>query len=47
MTTRGFNTEDMQQVGQAIGHCLCGGEAGRQQAAAIVAQLTSKYPLYQ
>jgi len=46
VSTRGFQPEDMALLGQAIGSCLTGGEAGREKTRAIVRQLTEKYPLY-
>ena len=45
-TTRGLNTEDMDQVAEAIVLALTDFEHNKEKAAAIVKQLTDKYPLY-
>ena len=44
-TTRGLNTEDMDQVAEAISIVIKEGEAGVEKAKAIVKTLTDKYPL--
>ncbi|MCR5223311.1 MAG: serine hydroxymethyltransferase [Lachnospiraceae bacterium] len=44
-TTRGLNTEDMDQVAEAIAFVVKEGEAGVPKARAIVEELTKKYPL--
>ena len=44
-TTRGLNTEDMDQVAEAISIVIKEGEAGVEKARAIVKTLTDKYPL--
>jgi len=45
VTSRGFNTADMDQVAEAISIVVKKGEAGIDEAAAIVKTLTDKYPL--
>ena len=45
-TTRGMNTEDMDQIAQAIAVTLKDFENGKDEAMAIVKTLTDKYPLY-
>ncbi len=45
-TTRGFNTDDMDQIAQAIAVTLKDFESGKDEAMAIVKSLTDKYPLY-
>ncbi len=45
-TTRGLNTEDMDHVAEAIVLTLTDFEHNKEKAAAIVKQLTDKYPLY-
>ena len=45
-TTRGLNTEDMDRVAEAIVLALTDFEHNKEKAAAIVKQLTDKYPLY-
>ncbi|MCR4672033.1 MAG: serine hydroxymethyltransferase [Lachnospiraceae bacterium] len=45
-TTRGFNTEDMDKVAEAIVLTLTDFEANKEKAAAIVKELTDRYPLY-
>ncbi len=44
-TTRGLNTEDMDQVAEAVAIVIKEGEAGIEKARAIVKTLTDKYPL--
>ena len=44
-TSRGLNTEDMDQVAEAISVVIKEGEAGIEKARAIVKALTDKYPL--
>ncbi len=44
-TSRGLNTEDMDQVAEAISIVIKEGEAGIDRAKAIVKTLTDKYPL--
>lgn len=44
-TSRGLNTEDMDQVAEAITVVIKEGEAGIEKARAIVKTLTDKYPL--
>ena len=44
-TSRGLNTEDMDQVAEAISIVIKEGEAGIEKAKAIVKTLTDKYPL--
>ncbi len=44
-TSRGLNTEDFDQVAQAITYVVNEGEAGVAKAREIVAALTAKYPL--
>lgn len=46
VTTRGMNTQDMDQIAEAIAMTLKDGEARQADAAAIVKALTDKYPLY-
>ena len=46
ITTRGLKAADVALLGEAIGRCLSGGEAGKAECAAIVKDLTKKYPLY-
>ena len=45
VTSRGLNTEDMEQVAEAISLVIKVGEAGIDKARAIVKGLTDKYPL--
>ncbi len=45
-TTRGLNEADMDQVAEAIALTLKDFEANKEKAAAIVKELTDKYPLY-
>lgn len=45
VTSRGFNTKDMDQVAEAIAVMIREGEAGAGKAEAIVRELTQKYPL--
>ena len=44
-TSRGLNTEDMEQVAEAISIVIKEGEAGIGKAQAIIKTLTDKYPL--
>lgn len=44
-TSRGLNTEDMDQVAEAVSIVIKEGEAGIEKARAIVKVLTDKYPL--
>lgn len=44
-TSRGLNTQDMDQVAEAISIVIKKGEAGTSQARAIIKTLTDKYPL--
>ncbi len=44
-TSRGLNTDDMDQVAEAISIVIKEGEAGIEKAKAIVKTLTDKYPL--
>ncbi len=45
VTSRGMNTEDMDQIAEAIATVIKEGEAGVAKARAIVDGLTAKYPL--
>lgn len=45
-TTRGLNTEDMDQVAEAIAMVLKDFEGSKEKADAIVKSITDKYPLY-
>lgn len=45
VTSRGFDTEDMDKVAEAIVIMIKEGEAGADKARAIVKSLTDKYPL--
>ncbi|MBR1391903.1 MAG: serine hydroxymethyltransferase [Lachnospiraceae bacterium] len=45
VTSRGMNTEDMDQIAEAIAAMIREGEAASEKAKAIVAALTEKYPL--
>ena len=45
VTSRGMNTEDMDQIAEAIALIVKGGEEKIPQARAIVQKLTDKYPL--
>ena len=45
ITSRGFNTEDMDQVAEAIATMIKKGEAATEEVKKIVAGLTAKYPL--
>lgn len=47
VTTRGFNTDDMDKVAEAIAMIIDDHEANTEKAAAIVKTLTDKYPLYE
>ena len=46
VTTRGMNTEDMDQVADAIAMLIDDVEANKTKAMEIVKTLTDKYPLY-
>ena len=46
VTSRGFNTGDMDQVAEAIAIMIKQGEAGAEQVRGIVSALTAKYPLH-
>lgn len=46
VTTRGMNTEDMDQIADAIAMLIDDHEANTEKAKAIVKTLTDKYPLY-
>ncbi|MCH5265345.1 MAG: serine hydroxymethyltransferase [Lachnospiraceae bacterium] len=46
VTTRGMNTEDMDQIAEAIAMLIDDHEANKEKAKAIVKALTDKYPLY-
>ena len=46
VTTRGFNTEDMDQVAEAIAMLIDDVNANKVKAMEIVKTLTDKYPLY-
>lgn len=45
VTSRGFNTGDMEQIAEAIAMMIKEGEPAADRARAIVAELTAKYPL--
>ena len=47
VSTRGFNTDDMDKVAEAIALIIDDHEANTEKAAAIVKSLTDKYPLYE
>ncbi len=47
VTTRGFNTDDMDQVAEAIALIVNDPEGNKEKATAIVKGLTDKYPLYE
>ena len=46
VTSRGMNTEDMDQIAEAIAMTLKDFEGNKEKAIAIVKTLTDKYPLY-
>ena len=46
MTSRGMNTDDMDQIAEAIAMMIDDHEANSEKAKAIVKTLTDKYPLY-
>ncbi len=46
VTSRGFNTGDMDKVAEAIAAMIKEGEAAADKARAIVSDLTGKYPLF-
>ena len=45
VTSRGMNTEDMDQIAEAIALMIKEGEPAAEKAKAIVKSLTDKYPL--
>ena len=45
VTSRGLNTEDMDQIAEAIAMMIKEGEPAADKARAIVKSLTEKYPL--
>ena len=47
VSTRGFHTEDMDQVANAIAMIISDPEGNQAEAASIVKALTDKYPLYE
>ena len=47
VTSRGFNTDDMDQVAEAIALMVDDPEGSKEKATAIVKGLTDKYPLYE
>ena len=47
VTTRGFDTDDMDQVAEAIALMVNDPEGNKEKATAIVKGLTDKYPLYE
>ncbi|MBR1873495.1 MAG: serine hydroxymethyltransferase [Eubacterium sp.] len=47
VTSRGFKTDDMDQVAEAIAMLIDDHEANTDKAKAIVKELTDKYPLYE
>ena len=47
VSTRGFNTDDMDKVAEAIALIIDDHEANTEKATAIVKSLTDKYPLYE
>ena len=47
VTTRGFNTDDMDQVAEAIALMVNDPEGNKEKATAIVKGLTDEYPLYE
>ena len=47
VTTRGFNTADMDVVAQAISLVIDDMEKNKEEAMALVKSLTDKYPLYE
>ena len=47
VTSRGFNTDDMDQVAEAIALMVDDPEGNKEKATAIVKGLTDKYPLYE
>ena len=47
VSTRGFNTDDMDKVAEAIALIIDDHEDNTEKAAAIVKSLTDKYPLYE
>ena len=47
VTTRGFNTDDMDKVAEAIALIIEDHEGNKQKACEIAKSLTDKYPLYE
>lgn len=47
ITSRGFNTEDMDKVAECIARMIKEGEAAAEEVRAMVKELTDKYPLAQ
>ena len=47
VSTRGFNTDDMDKVAEAIALIIDDHEANTEKATAIIKSLTDKYPLYE
>ena len=47
VTTRGFNTDDMDKVAEAIAFIIEDHEGNKQKACEIAKSLTDKYPLYE
>ena len=45
VTSRGMNTQDMDQIAEAIAMMIKEGEAAAEKARAITKALTEKYPL--
>ena len=45
VTSRGFNTEDMDKVAECIARMIKEGEAASEEVRAMVKELTEKYPL--
>ena len=45
VTTRGMNTEDMDQIAEAITYVIKEREAGIEKARELVKKLTDRYPL--
>jgi len=45
VTSRGLNTQDMDQIAEAIALLVNGGEEKTEEAKAIVKTLTDRYPL--
>ena len=47
VSTRGFDTADMDRVAEAIAMIIHDPEGKKEEATAIVKSLTDKYPLYE